>query len=107
MPRGAGTDRERSETGSGISLPAGGDLHERAASRPSNIVKGYLDGDIDAAYEGYKDAFEASDYSITKEEKEDIDAEVNFSGAGTSGQVKLLQTCKDRTDVSITLRPSS
>lgn len=74
---------------------------------PSSIVKGYWDGDIEAAYEGYKDAFGGSDYSVTKEEKEAVDAEVNFEGQGVSGQVKLLQLCKDRTDVSITIRPSS
>ena len=34
------------------------------------------------------------------------DAEVNFSGAGNSGQVKLLQTCKSRTNVTITIRPA-
>lgn len=74
---------------------------------PSRIVKGYWDGDIDAAYEGYKDAFSGTDYSITKDEKEAVDAEVNFAGQGVAGQVKLLQLCKDRTDVSITIRPSS
>lgn len=74
---------------------------------PSRIVKGYWDGDIDAAYEGYKDAFSGTDYSITKDEKEAVDAEVNFAGQGVAGQVKLLQLCKDRTDLSITIRPSS
>jgi hypothetical protein len=74
---------------------------------PSVIVKGYWDGDIDAAYEGYKDAFDGSGYSVTKDEKEAEDAEVNFAGRGVSGQVKLLEPCKDRTDVAITIRPSS
>ena len=53
-----------------------------------------------------KGSFEATDYSITKEEREDVDAEVSFSGQGVSGQVKLPQSCKDRTDVAITIRPS-
>jgi hypothetical protein len=72
---------------------------------PARIVRGYWRGDIDAAYEGYKDAFDQSSFEITKEEKESVDAEVNFAGGGVSGQVKLLQTCRDRTDVSITVRP--
>jgi hypothetical protein len=72
---------------------------------PARIVRGYWRGDIDAAFEGYKDAFEASSFEVTKEEKESVDAEVNFAGGGVSGQVKLLQTCRDRTDVSITVRP--
>jgi hypothetical protein len=72
---------------------------------PARIVRGYWRGDIDAAFEGYKDAFDGSGFEITKEEKESVDAEVNFAGSGVSGQVKLLQTCRDRTDVSITVRP--
>jgi hypothetical protein len=72
---------------------------------PARIVRGYWQGDIDAAYEGYRDAFGESNFEITKEEKESVDAEVNFAGGGVSGQVKLLQTCRDRTDVSITVRP--
>jgi hypothetical protein len=73
---------------------------------PSQIVEGYWEGDIESAFEGYKEAFDGTDYSVTKEEQEEVDAEVNFSGQGVSGQVKLLQSCKDRTDVSITIRPS-
>jgi hypothetical protein len=73
---------------------------------PSQIVEGYWDGDIGSSFDGYKEAFEGTDYSVTKEEREDVDAEVNFSGQGVAGQVKLLQLCKDRTDVSITIRPA-
>jgi hypothetical protein len=73
---------------------------------PSHIVEGYWDGDIESAFEGYKDSFDGTDYSITKDEREEVDAEVNFAGEGVSGQVKLLQLCKDRTDVTITTRPS-
>ena len=73
---------------------------------PSQIVEGYWDGDIESAFEGYKKAFDGTDYSVTKEEREDVDAEVNFSGQGVAGQVKLLELCKDRTDVSITIRPA-
>ena len=72
---------------------------------PARIVRGYWQGDIDAAFEGYKDAFAESGYEVTKEEQEAVDAEVNFAGSGVSGQVKLLQTCADRTDVSVTVRP--
>ncbi len=73
---------------------------------PSRIVHGYWDGNIDEAFDGYKDAFDGTDYSVTKEEQEEVDAEVNFAGGDVSGQVKLVQTCEDRTDVSITIRPS-
>lgn len=73
---------------------------------PSQIVRGHWDGDIGAAFDGYKESFDGTDYSITKEEREDVDAEVNFAGQGVSGQIKLLESCKDRTDVTITIRPS-
>ena len=73
---------------------------------PSQIVRGHWDGDIEAAFDGYKESFDGTDYAITKEEREDVDAEVNFSGQGVAGQIKLLQSCKDRTDVTITIRPS-
>jgi hypothetical protein len=73
---------------------------------PSQVATGYYDGDIDAAFEGYKDALgSAAGYSVTKDEHEAVDAEVNFAGHGSSGQVKLLQRCRDRTSVTITARP--
>jgi hypothetical protein len=73
---------------------------------PAEIVRGYWRGDIDETFDGYKQAFEESDYEVTKEEQEDVDAEVNFAGRGVSGQVKLLEACRDRTSVSITVRPA-
>jgi hypothetical protein len=81
-------------------------LHGRARRRPSHVVEGYFDGEIDDAYDGYKSALEDADgYDVTKDEQEEVDAEVNFEGGGSSGQVKLIQECEDRTSVSITARP--
>jgi hypothetical protein len=48
----------------------------------------------------------AAGYTVTKNEQDVADAEVNFNGAGNSGQVKLLQECKSRTTVTITIRPA-
>ena len=74
---------------------------------PTTKVEGYWKGDLDAAFEGYKDAFgSASGYSVTKSEHEEDDAEVNFEGHGTTGQVALKVDCKDRTAVTITIRPA-
>jgi hypothetical protein len=73
---------------------------------PSQVVGGYYDGDIDAAFDAYKNALDsAAGYSVTKDEHEEVDAEVNFDGHGSSGQVKLLQRCRDRASVTITARP--
>jgi Protein of unknown function (DUF3568) len=74
---------------------------------PTTKVEGYWQGDLDSAYEGYKDALEqASGYSVTKDEQEEDDAEVNFEGQGTTGQVKLEKCDDDRTDVTVTVRPA-
>ena len=72
---------------------------------PSTKVSGYWDGDVDAAFEGYKDAFSSAGYDVTKDEHEEVDAEVNFKHGDLNGEVKLLQTCADRTSVTITARP--
>jgi len=73
---------------------------------PSEIVNGYREGDVGDAYDEYTSAISgASGYSVTKSEHEEVDAEVNFAGGGRTGQVKLLQTCADRTSITITARP--
>jgi hypothetical protein len=73
---------------------------------PSTIVEGFRPGELDDAFEAYKDGFENANFDVTKDEKEEDDAEVNFAGSGTDGQVKLKQECEDRTTVSITIRPT-
>ena len=72
---------------------------------PTAIVSGFKPGDLDTAYEAYKDSLSTGAYTVTKDEKDPADAEVNFSGSATTGQVKLQQECKDRTTVTITARP--
>jgi hypothetical protein len=78
-----------------------------AAAGPSTIVTGYFSGDLDAAHKGYHDAFTGAGYTITHEEQDAADSEVNFSSSGTTGQVKLEQSCKGRVTVQITIRPPS
>ena len=74
---------------------------------PATVATGYLPVTIGPAHDAYVTAVtNAPGYSVTKEEQDVADAEVNFTGAGNSGQVKLLQTCKDRTGVTITIRPA-
>jgi len=50
------------------------------------------------------EAFDSAGYEVTKDEEED-DAEVNFSGGSPTSQVKMIQRCKDRTGLTITIRP--
>ena len=78
-----------------------------AKSGPATVASGYIASKIGDAHTVYSTTLKnASGYSITKEEQDAADAEVNFSGNGQSGQVKLLQTCKSRTKVTITIRPA-
>jgi hypothetical protein len=74
---------------------------------PSTIASGYLNLTIGPAHQAYSKAVaNASGYSVTKEEQDEADSEVNFEGNGKSGQVKMIQSCKTRTNVTITIRPA-
>ena len=74
---------------------------------PSTVASGYLPDTIGPAHDAYVSAVSnAPGYKVTHEEQDKADSEVNFTGSGNSGQVKLLQTCKDRTEVTITIRPA-
>lgn len=90
----------------GFPTPEGVTYTAEREAGPSHIVEGYFDGAVGDAYEAYRDALDQADgYDVTKDEQEELDAEVNFEGGSSSGQVKLLQECEDRTTVSITARP--
>lgn len=78
---------------------------ETKMAGPSTIVDGYWDGDLTDAFNGWKEAFPAAGYTVTREEQETADAEVNFDGSGSNGQVKLETECSARTHVKITIRP--
>ncbi len=74
---------------------------------PTTVATGYINQTIGPAHDAYTNAVKgASGYTVTKNEQDAADAEVNFKGAGNSGQVKLLQECKSRTKVTITIRPA-
>ena len=74
---------------------------------PATVATGYIAKAVGPAHEAYSNAVKGTaGYSVTKDEQDAADAEVNFTGAGNSGQVKLLQTCKRRTQVTITIRPA-
>ena len=89
----------------GFPTPDGVTYTATREAGPSTIADGYFAGDIDKAFEAYKDAFPKAGYDVTKDEQEEADAEVNFAGGGSDGHVKLVQECRDRTSVSITARP--
>jgi hypothetical protein len=72
---------------------------------PSSVVSGYSDGELGDTFDAYKSAFDSAGYQVTDDEKEEDDAEVNFAGGNSTGQVKMIQSCKDRTSLAITIRP--
>ena len=72
---------------------------------PSTIVNGYWDGDLAEAFDAYKEGFESAGYTVTKDEMEEDDGEVGFSGGDSTGQVKLEEECEGRTTITITVRP--
>jgi hypothetical protein len=74
---------------------------------PTEIVEGYYEGDVKAAHDEVKAAFERVGYTILFDELEEHDSEVSWKGQGRSGQVGLREECgdSDRTFVHITNRP--
>jgi hypothetical protein len=73
---------------------------------PSQVIEGYFQADMDEAFPEYKEAFEGAGYEITKEEQEEDDAEIFFSGDDTTGQVNMFAECTGRTKLRITIRPA-
>jgi hypothetical protein len=88
----------------GFPQPAEVTYTGQVAKGPTSIVRGSFSGDIDQAFSTYKDAF-GDPFRVEGSEHEEVDAEIEFKGSGKEGQVKLLQTCKDRTSVTLTIRP--
>lgn len=86
--------------------PAGVTYTSAERAGPSTILEGYWEGArLEEAFEGYKRAFTDAGYQVTDEEREARDAEVNFAGGGTTGQVRLNLRCAGRLEVGITIRP--
>jgi hypothetical protein len=88
----------------GFPTPSGVVYTAAEATGPSTVVHGYLPAAIQGAYDAYKGAFSAP-FTVTKSEKDAFDAEVAFGGTVGTGQVKMVQQCKDRTTLTITIRP--
>ncbi|MFN2589614.1 MAG: hypothetical protein ABR518_02455 [Actinomycetota bacterium] len=87
-------------------IPGALTLTTEKEAGPSTILEGFWESDLSEAYSEYKDAFPAAGYEVTFSEQEEDEAEVNFAGGDTTGQVKLEVECEGRTDVRITIRPA-
>ena len=87
--------------------PSGVTYVKSEQNGPTRVVLAYYDGDLDGAYEAYKDGFESAGYKVPFDEKEEKDAEVAYEVAdgGTTGLVALKAECdNDRISVRITSR---
>jgi len=73
---------------------------------PSTIVEAYFGDDLDGAFSTYESAFQDAGYTLTKSEQDPRDAELDWSGGNTTGEVKMDWPCKGRTELTITIRPS-
>jgi ABC-type glycerol-3-phosphate transport system substrate-binding protein len=87
-------------------LPGEVTLTGESEAGPSVIIEGYFQADLEEAFPEYKEAFESSDYEITKDEQEEDDAEIFFSKDESNGQVNMFAECEGRTKLRITIRPS-
>ena len=74
---------------------------------PSTVVEGYANDDLGVVYRTYKTAFKvAHGYTLTKSEHDPRDAELDWSGHKTTGEVKMDWPCQGLTQLEITIRPA-
>jgi hypothetical protein len=88
--------------------PTGVTYVKSTQTGPTLVVLAYYEGDLDSAYEAYKDEFASAGYDIPFDEQEEDDAEVSYEDGdgGTTGLVALKAACdeEDRISVRITSR---
>ena len=91
----------------GFPKPDAVTYHQQKTEGPSLTVDATYAGDLDAAFSSYEDAVAAANYTVTHKEKEKDDAEINYEGGGTTGQIALRDVCDtdSKLVVHITNRP--
>ena len=92
----------------GFPTPDGVAYTSAEKAGPSTILEGRWEAvTLQEAFDGYKAAFVEAGYQVTDEEQEATDAEVNFAGGSSSGQVRLNSgECSNAVGVGITIRPA-
>jgi hypothetical protein len=91
----------------GFPKPDAVTYHQQKTEGPSLTVDATYAGNLDDAYSAYEQAVSAASYTATHKEKEEDDAEINYEGGGTTGQIALRDVCgtEDKLVVHITNRP--
>lgn len=73
----------------------------------TTIATGFIDGSLGQAHRSFHDALKSTaGYRITHEQQGTAGSVVDFKGNGNTGEVKMTQECRTRTDVMITIRPA-
>ena len=93
---------------SGFPKPDAVTYHQQKTEGPSLTVDATYAGNLDDAYSAYEQAVSAANYNVTHKEKEEDDAEINYAGGATTGQIALRDVCgeSDKLVVEITNRPA-
>jgi hypothetical protein len=90
-------------------IPSEAVLTASSKAGPSQIVDGYWEGDLQSAYDEWKDALDGAGYSVLFDEIEEVDSEISYSSPdeASTGQIALRSECTQdgRTYVHITNRP--
>ena len=91
----------------GFPKPSGVTYVKTRKEGPTTVVNAYYAGDLDAAFNAYKDAFRPAGYDVPFNEKEDKDAEVSYEkSGGTTGLVALKAEC-DNGHISVRITSRS
>jgi hypothetical protein len=87
--------------------PDGVTYTKASEAGPSRIVDGYYEGELQDAYDAYKEGLSGGGYTVLFDEIEEDDSEVSYEGEGRTGQVALREECEEegRLTVHITSRP--
>ncbi|HEY2354386.1 MAG TPA: MFS transporter [Gaiellaceae bacterium] len=68
---------------------------------PTHVVDGFLPTGIDKAHDAYYKGLSRDGYAIQRDEVQVTDAELYFTQGTVTGEVRLLQECRNRTYVQI------
>lgn len=81
---------------------------KQSTEGPTDIVEGYFNGSVKDGHNAYKMALNTGGYTVTHDELDEHDSEVNWKGHGRSGQVALREQCgeSDKIYVRVTNRPA-
>jgi hypothetical protein len=81
---------------------------QQSTQGPTNVVEGYVNGDVKEAHEEFEKELEGVGYEILFNELEEHDSEISWKGEGRTGQVAMREECgdSDKTYVHITNRPA-